>query len=70
MHVLAEAARLAVAQKLNVKLLIDDNNVTIAVRPRGEPPEPESHCGSTSARGPLVDSTSGTMSDSTVATSA
>lgn len=26
----AEAARLAVAQKLNVKLLIDDNNVTIA----------------------------------------
>jgi transketolase len=26
----AEAARLAVAQRLNVKLLIDDNNVTIA----------------------------------------
>ena len=26
----AEAARLAVAQKLNVKLLIDDNDVTIA----------------------------------------
>ncbi|MFI4861159.1 MAG: transketolase C-terminal domain-containing protein [Phycisphaerales bacterium JB063] len=29
----AEAARLAVAQKLNVKLLIDDNNVTIAGHP-------------------------------------
>lgn len=30
----AEAARLAVAQGLNVKLLIDDNNVTIAGHPR------------------------------------
>ena len=29
----AEAARLAVAQNLNVKLLIDDNNVTIAGHP-------------------------------------
>lgn len=29
----AEAARLAVAQKLNVKLLIDDNDVTIAGHP-------------------------------------
>src|SRR5690625_106578 len=29
----AEAARLAVARKLNVKLLIDDNNVTIAGHP-------------------------------------
>jgi len=29
----AEAARLAVAQKLNIKLLIDDNNVTIAGHP-------------------------------------
>jgi transketolase len=29
----AEAARLAVAQKLNVKLIIDDNNVTIAGHP-------------------------------------
>ena len=29
----AEAARLAVGQKLNVKLLIDDNNVTIAGHP-------------------------------------
>ena len=29
----AEAARLAVAQKLNVKLFIDDNNVTIAGHP-------------------------------------
>ncbi|MBI1317483.1 MAG: transketolase [Candidatus Hydrogenedens sp.] len=30
----AEAARLAVAQKLNVKLCIDDNNVTISGHPR------------------------------------
>jgi len=30
----AEAARLAVAQKLNVKLIIDDNNVTIAGHPK------------------------------------
>lgn len=30
----AEAARLAVAQNLNVKLFIDDNNVTIAGHPR------------------------------------
>jgi transketolase len=30
----AEAARLAVAQKLNVKLVIDDNNVTIAGHPK------------------------------------
>jgi transketolase len=30
----AEAARLCVAQRLNVKLLIDDNNVTIAGHPR------------------------------------
>lgn len=30
----AEAARLAVAKNLNVKLLIDDNNVTIAGHPR------------------------------------
>ncbi|MDQ1256452.1 MAG: hypothetical protein QG656_1048 [Candidatus Hydrogenedentes bacterium] len=30
----AEAARLAVAQRLNVKLVIDDNNVTIAGHPR------------------------------------
>ena len=29
----AEAARLAVAQQLNVKLLIDDNDVTIAGHP-------------------------------------
>lgn len=29
----AEAARLAVAQNLNVKLIIDDNNVTIAGHP-------------------------------------
>jgi transketolase len=29
----AEAARLAVAQKLNVKVLVDDNNVTIAGHP-------------------------------------
>ena len=29
----AEAARLAVAQNLNVKILIDDNNVTIAGHP-------------------------------------
>lgn len=29
----AEAARLAVAQKLNVKLLVDDNDVTIAGHP-------------------------------------
>jgi transketolase N-terminal domain/subunit len=29
----AEAARLAVAQKLNVKLIIDDNDVTIAYVP-------------------------------------
>lgn len=29
----AQAARLAVAQKLNVKLLVDDNNVTIAGHP-------------------------------------
>lgn len=29
----AEAARLAVAQKLNVKLLIDDNDITIAGKP-------------------------------------
>jgi transketolase N-terminal domain/subunit len=29
----AEAARLAVAQKLNVKLLIDDNDVTISGHP-------------------------------------
>ncbi len=29
----AEAARLAVAQNLNVKLLIDDNDVTIAGHP-------------------------------------
>lgn len=29
----AEAARLAVAQGLNIKLLIDDNNVTIAGHP-------------------------------------
>jgi len=29
----AEAARLAVAQSLNVKLIIDDNNVTIAGYP-------------------------------------
>lgn len=30
----AEAARLAVAQKLNVKLLIDDNNITISGHPK------------------------------------
>ncbi|HIJ66549.1 MAG TPA: transketolase [Candidatus Hydrogenedentes bacterium] len=30
----AEAARLAVAQKLNVKLVVDDNNVTISGHPR------------------------------------
>lgn len=30
----AEAARLAVAQNLNVKLLIDDNNITIAGHPK------------------------------------
>lgn len=30
----AEAARLAVAQQLNVKLLIDDNNITIAGHPK------------------------------------
>ena len=30
----AEAARLAVAQNLNVKVVIDDNNVTIAGHPR------------------------------------
>ncbi len=30
----AEAARLAVAQQLNVKLLLDDNNVTIAGHPK------------------------------------
>jgi transketolase N-terminal domain/subunit len=29
----AEAARLAVAQNLNVKIIIDDNNVTIAGHP-------------------------------------
>merc|ERR1719469_314199 len=29
----AEAARLSVAQNLNVKMLIDDNNVTIAGHP-------------------------------------
>ncbi len=30
----AEAARLAVAQKLNVKIVVDDNNVTISGHPR------------------------------------
>lgn len=30
----AEAARMAVAQKINIKLLIDDNNVTIAGHPQ------------------------------------
>jgi hypothetical protein len=30
----AEAARLAVAKHLNIKVLIDDNNVTIAGHPQ------------------------------------
>ena len=30
----AEAARLAVAQQLNIKVLVDDNNVTIAGHPQ------------------------------------
>src|SRR5690606_38832109 len=34
----AEAARFAVAQKLNIKVVIDDNNVTISGHPRDYPP--------------------------------
>jgi transketolase len=30
----AEAARLAAAKQLNIKMLIDDNNVTIAGHPQ------------------------------------